>query len=401
MVALAAARVFSVALTADGRAFAWGSDLLGLQVVSTPRWLPLEGVVSLAAGWYHALLLMDDGARHHCHSSTPGPPATLDAHHMSHVPRLLPCPVPGSLAGFGADDFGQLGGTEDNAVPQIIAGLPASRLMAAGAEHSLVVAADGAMFAFGNNDAGQLGQLEGDTPAPTLSTLPSVLAAGWVAGSALTGLAAGRYHSMALLGDGTICTWGGNARGQLGVGAATATTLNLFAAPCFNLSAPVAVRIRAVCPPLSPSSQLTGVVIPRHRPSRLEMSTPSLLLSPETSSRGASAALPTVSTMPTSTSQLPCPCRHRVAKTQAARMCSLRPAVGHTPSPRRRPASFGRGVNTASASSGAAVPSWAALSDTLQPLSPQPCAATFVRGVRSPTPCCPRTPSPHCFHLST
>ena len=40
----------------------------------------------------------------------------------------------------------------------------------------------------------------------------------------VTALAAGRYHSLALLSDGAVCAWGSNARGQLGDGSPLGNT---------------------------------------------------------------------------------------------------------------------------------------------------------------------------------
>jgi len=115
---LAAAAVFSVALRADGVVLAWGSELLGSASVDSPQYLfgspPTSLVTALSAGWEHALLLMDDG----------------------------------TLRGFGRDTNGQLGGADtDNIEPQPVGGLPPSgttvKLMAAGAQHSLVITDDG------------------------------------------------------------------------------------------------------------------------------------------------------------------------------------------------------------------------------------------------------------------
>ena len=70
-------------------------------------------MTALSAGWEHALLLMDDG----------------------------------TLRGFGRDTNGQLGGADtDNIKPQPVGGFPSGttvKLMAAGAQHSLVITDDG------------------------------------------------------------------------------------------------------------------------------------------------------------------------------------------------------------------------------------------------------------------
>ena len=72
--------------------------------------------------------------------------------------------------------------------------------MATGAQHSLVVAADGGVYTFGLNDAAQLGPAAAAAAADTYAPrkVPTRLAAGWLAGGRVVALAAGRYHSLAL-----------------------------------------------------------------------------------------------------------------------------------------------------------------------------------------------------------
>ena len=235
VVSVAAARLFSVVVLADGTGYAWGSRLLGATTIETPRSLALTGLVGVAAGWEHALLLSSDGSVH----------------------------------GLGADDLGQLGGAADAATPQLLtlasggAALPSIRLIGAGAQHSLLVS-DGAggaataVYAFGNDDASQLGALDQSSsssssssdapPPPPDGSVPTPLAATWLDGAATQQLAAGRYHSLALLRDGSVCAWGSSFRGQLGGigGVATgSTTAALGAAPCANLTQGAVTAIAA------------------------------------------------------------------------------------------------------------------------------------------------------------
>ena len=79
--------------------------------------------------------------------------------------------------------------------------------VAAGAEHTLILKADGTVWACGVNQYGQLG----DGTTTTREKLVKI--------SSLSGvicIAAGQYHSLAVKSDGTVWTWGRNNQGQLG-----------------------------------------------------------------------------------------------------------------------------------------------------------------------------------------
>ena len=158
----------------------------------------------------------------------------------------------GTLWAWGNNGDGQLGtGSIDNSynIPYELSGTTGTRVVAAGAYHTLVVNADGSVSAFGNNEYDQLGLgtgTESDHPAPTLvSGLSNVsaLAAGdqssvalttdgkvwtWGNGQAspvqvaglsnVTAIAAGSSHFLALAADQTVWAWGSNSAGQLGTG---------------------------------------------------------------------------------------------------------------------------------------------------------------------------------------
>jgi len=81
--------------------------------------------------------------------------------------------------------------------------------LSAGGEHSLVLLADGSVVSFGANRQGQLG--DG-------STVPSEIAVRVEGLHSVIAVAAGYDHSLALLADGSLASWGANARGQLGDG---------------------------------------------------------------------------------------------------------------------------------------------------------------------------------------
>jgi alpha-tubulin suppressor-like RCC1 family protein len=79
--------------------------------------------------------------------------------------------------------------------------------IAAGELHSLALA-DGKLWAWGDNSKGQLG-IEG-TPNETTPQLVDVFQ------EPIVQIAAGRYHSLVLLDDGTVWAFGDNSYGQLG-----------------------------------------------------------------------------------------------------------------------------------------------------------------------------------------
>src|ERR1700691_2680667 len=84
-------------------------------------------------------------------------------------------------------------------------------ISATNAADGLALLDNGTAVAWGENDAGELGN--GPPQQPTISDVP-VAVTGL---SHVTDLAAGRSHSLALLSDGTVMSWGWNGYGMLGV----------------------------------------------------------------------------------------------------------------------------------------------------------------------------------------
>lgn len=124
------------------------------------------------------------------------------------------------LTGWGDNSVGQLGNgvstistvLSDLELNLILDGVPLLAT-AAGSGHSLALAADGTVHAWGANSQGQLGR--GDTlkdPAPR-----PVDATGVLAGREVIALAAGGSHSLALLDNGKVASWGRNLSGELGM----------------------------------------------------------------------------------------------------------------------------------------------------------------------------------------
>ncbi len=199
---VAAGQSFSLALCSDGTLVAWGENDSGqlgnstftdsfVPVAVTVVGTPLQGrsVIAIAAGQNHAFALCSDG----------------------------------TLVAWGDNFLGQLGNnsTISSSVPVAVvtAGTPLAGetivAVAAGANHSVALCADGTLAAWGANDHGQLGNNS------TLgSSVPvAVVTAGTpLAGRIVMSLFAGDSHNVVKCSDGTVATWGENNMGQLGDG---------------------------------------------------------------------------------------------------------------------------------------------------------------------------------------
>ena len=101
-------------------------------------------------------------------------------------------------------------GTTHAAAPQIVGG----------ADHSLALSQDGRVFSWGDDSSGQLGSGRLLFQATPLSSVS-------LDSKNVTGLAAGSYHSLARMRDGSALAWGNNTYGELGDGTLTSRGLAL------------------------------------------------------------------------------------------------------------------------------------------------------------------------------
>jgi len=185
---VAAGEIFALALLEDGTVWGWGRNQSG-QVGSGDSTVqhdrPVEvaglaGVVAIAAGTEHALAVTDDGG----------------------------------VWAWGFNEHGQLGmETGDEwrlATPTRLEGFEDAVGVAAGADHSFAITADGRLWAWGRHDFGRLG--DGSTEHRFAPGEVTAL-------SGVSGATGGSIHSLAVTEDGTVWTWGDNRHGQLGDGA--------------------------------------------------------------------------------------------------------------------------------------------------------------------------------------
>lgn len=254
-------------LLADGTIMACGAGFFGAvgagsaPVIPVPLAVPgVTGIRQVAAGGAHSLALDEDGSvwtwgRDDYGQLGDGPDAgdkpgrIVKEHTGNTYPcRLIPARVEGiphvaavaagggqSLAlltdgtvlAWGFNDCGQLGdGTSTHrSVPGKVPGLTEIVALAGGYHHTLALRADGTVWSFGLNDCGQLG--DGSTErkhSPVqvtgIDSARAIAACG--GGSDAEPGEAG--HSVALLADGSVWTWGCNNYGALGDGTSTSRT---------------------------------------------------------------------------------------------------------------------------------------------------------------------------------
>ncbi|WP_103560901.1 RCC1 domain-containing protein [Actinomadura rubteroloni] len=125
----------------------------------------------------------------------------------------------GTVWAWGDNANGQLGNgtTTDSPTPVQVTGLLNATAISAGPDgHVLAVLSSGQVKAWGANGSGQLG--DGTT---TQRTSPVTVAGLSGVATGFGAVGAGNGHSLAVLADGRVQAWGGNASGQLGDGTTT------------------------------------------------------------------------------------------------------------------------------------------------------------------------------------
>jgi len=190
VLAVSAGSTHSLALTADGAVWSWGSGAYGQlgHGDQQDQWQPKKveafagrRVVAVSAGVYHSLAITADGA----------------------------------LWSWGCGTSGRLGHGDEQRqlLPKKVEAFAGQRVVAvlAGDHHSLALTADGAVWSWGWGELGKLGH--GDQQD---QLLPKKVEA--FAGQRVIAASTGGAHSLALTADGAFFAWGQGEYGCLGHG---------------------------------------------------------------------------------------------------------------------------------------------------------------------------------------
>jgi len=202
IVAIAADGWHSLALKSNGTVWTWGRNEYGqlgdnttfdrtypLQVQGTGGVGFLMNIAAVEAGRYHSVAVGTDGS-----AWAWGRNAMGELGDNSTIDKHTPVKVlgPGST-GYLTDVISIMGGNF----------------------HTVALKSDSTVWAWGWNGHGQLGD-NTLTDRHTPVQVHNFIAPGYLTN--IVEIAAGRWHSAALMSDGSVWTWGGNDQGQLGVG---------------------------------------------------------------------------------------------------------------------------------------------------------------------------------------
>jgi alpha-tubulin suppressor-like RCC1 family protein len=265
-VAAAAGGFDDLAVLGNGHVMAWGSDLFGglgdgqtglahnssvaLEVPS------LNEVAAVASGSTHELALLMNGTvmawgdnelGQLGNGTTTASSVPVKVSGLSEVVAIsageedsVALLRNGTVVTWGRNDVGQLGdgtstgpetcGTQVpgkvpcSRTPVAINGLTEVSAIADGGTHDLALLRNGTVVAWGSNSVGELGDgiVHGPETCPDACSRTPVLVTGL---SGVIGIASGSNHSLALLRNRTLMSWGEGSRGELGNGNAVSSSV--------------------------------------------------------------------------------------------------------------------------------------------------------------------------------
>ncbi|THF81683.1 RCC1 domain-containing protein [Cohnella fermenti] len=231
---------YSSYLLKDGQVYAWGLNSYGQLGLgdTTSRYIPtlipgLSGVKQLAVGYYFVLALLEDGTvkgwgynssyRLGLGTTTSQySPVTINMggdkikQVAAGYDHALALTENDNILGWGSNSYGQLGlGTStiaSKATPTLIATSSGMKQVVAGNYYSLGLSENGKVYSWGLNTNYQLGL--GTSQSSILYSMTLVSS---IENVAITQLAAGSAHVLALDSSGNVYAWGYNYYSQLGM----------------------------------------------------------------------------------------------------------------------------------------------------------------------------------------
>lgn len=191
-------------------------------------------ILATAAGYYHDVVLKDDGTVWTWGSNGSGQLGDgtyFDRDYPVKIPGLsgvtaissrgnhtVALKNDGTVWAWGGNFYGQLGDgtTIDRTMPVQMVGIEGVIAISAGYDHTIILKEDGTVWGTGDNCSGQLGDIGNGQLTPV--KVPGI--------SGITSIATGTAgYTMALKNDGTVWGWGNNGCGQLGNGTTLGTRI--------------------------------------------------------------------------------------------------------------------------------------------------------------------------------
>ncbi|MGL4987547.1 MAG: Ig-like domain-containing protein, partial [Treponemataceae bacterium] len=189
VIAVEAGIAHSLALTRDGKVYAWGSNTNG-QIgngrsgghVTTPWHVaPItEKIIAISAGDNHSLAVT----------------------------------AKGEVYIWGSNTFGQIGNgftSSTVSTPEKLTTISDVISISGGGGHTLALTRDGKVYAWGSNSDGQIGNGSSGETQSTPYHVEKIK-------EKVSGIDAGLFHSIALTDDMSVYVWGLNSNGQIGNG---------------------------------------------------------------------------------------------------------------------------------------------------------------------------------------
>ncbi len=233
VMSVAAGSSVTFALKVDGTVWAWGQNQYGEIGDGTfvSRAIPaivtgLNGITAISARGNHTLALKSDGTvwawgkiilEDGTETRRPTPSQVVGLSGVISVStggiHHVALTADGSVRTWGYNGYGALGYSTAGvfqSVPAIVSPLTKAVAIAAGSNHTVTLLADSSVWSWGYNIDGQLGN--GTTSSARFTPVRVNELAG------VTSVSSRGDHTLALKSDGTVWAWGANDWGQLGDG---------------------------------------------------------------------------------------------------------------------------------------------------------------------------------------